>query len=87
MRAAASSNSGMPMFFATTTAPPTTSEWPPEYFVVECTTMSAPWASGLIRYGVATVLSMMRGTPLRCATSAIPEMSRISLFGLEIDSP
>ena len=38
-------------------APPTTSEWPPRYLVVECTTTSAPSASGCCRYGVANVLS------------------------------
>ena len=39
------------------TKPPTTSEWPPRYFVVEWTTMSAPSSSGCWRYGVANVLS------------------------------
>ena len=34
---------------ATTSAPPTTSECPPMYFVVECTTTSAPSASGCCR--------------------------------------
>src|SRR5690606_40265690 len=38
------------------TAPPTTSEWPPRYLVVECTTTSAPSSSGVCRYGVANVL-------------------------------
>ena len=32
--------------------------------------MSAPWASGWIRYGVATVLSTISGTPASCATAA-----------------
>ena len=40
-----------------TTAPPTTSEWPPRYFVVECTTKSAPSSSGRWLTGVANVLS------------------------------
>ena len=38
-------------------APPTTSEWPPMYLVVECSTTSAPSASGDCRYGEANVLS------------------------------
>ena len=42
---------------AVTSAPPTTSECPPRYFVVECTTTSAPSASGCCRYGEAKVLS------------------------------
>ena len=33
------------------TKPPTTSECPPRYFVVECSTTSAPSASGCWRYG------------------------------------
>ena len=37
--------------------PPTTSLWPPMYFVVECTTICAPSASGCWKYGVANVLS------------------------------
>ena len=32
----------------TTTAPPMTSEWPPAYLVVECTTTSAPRVSGCL---------------------------------------
>ena len=39
------------------TKPPITSEWPPRYFVVECSATSAPSASGCWRYGVANVLS------------------------------
>lgn len=34
---------------AVTSAPPTTSEWPPMYLVRECTTTSAPSASGCWR--------------------------------------
>ena len=34
-----------------TSAPPTTSEWPPRYFVAECTTTSAPSAQGLLERG------------------------------------
>jgi hypothetical protein len=70
-----------------TTTPAMAVPWPPRNFVAECTTMSAPCSSGRIRYGVATVLSTMSGTPLRCATSATPAMSRMSTFGLPIDSP
>src|SRR5674476_1346151 len=36
---------------------------PPRYLVAEWTTTSAPHSSGRMRYGVATVLSTMRGTP------------------------
>ena len=48
---------------ATTSAPPTTSECPPRYFVVECTTTSAPSASGCCRYGEANVLSTTSSAP------------------------
>ena len=50
--------------------PPTTSEWPPRYFVVEWTTMSAPSSSGRWRYGVAKVLSTTTTAPAACAASA-----------------
>ena len=43
--------------------PPTRSEWPPRYFVVEWTTMSAPSSSGRWRYGVAKVLSTTTTAP------------------------
>ena len=49
-------------------APPTTSEWPPQYFVVECTTTSAPSASGCWRYGEAKVLSTTSSAPASWAT-------------------
>ena len=42
---------------AVTVAPPTTSEWPPRYLVVECTTAVAPSSSGRWTTGVAKVLS------------------------------
>ena len=45
---------------------------PPRYLVAECTTMSAPWAIGWIRYGVAMVLSTISGTPFSCATADDP---------------
>ena len=51
----------------TTSAPPTTSEWPPQYFVVECTTTSAPRVSGCWRYGDAKVLSTTSSAPASCA--------------------
>ena len=37
---------------------------PDKNLVVECTTMSAPCSKGRQRYGVAMVLSMMRGIPV-----------------------
>ena len=40
-----------------TSAPPCTSLWPPKYFVVEWSTMSAPSSSGRWSAGVANVLS------------------------------
>ena len=42
---------------AVTTAPPTTSLWPLRYFVVECTTTSAPSAIGCCSAGDRKVLS------------------------------
>ena len=67
-------------------APPIAVPWPPRYLVVECTTTSAPHSSGRIRYGVATVLSTISGTPTSCARFATFSMSRMSCFGLEIVS-
>src|SRR5690606_41593654 len=66
----------------TTNAPPTTSECPPKYLVVECTTTSAPSASGCCRYGVAKVLSTASNAPCSCATRANPAMSTIPSNGL-----
>ena len=51
-----------------TITPPIEVPCPPRYFVAECTTMSAPHSNGRIRYGVATVLSTISGTPASCAT-------------------
>ena len=53
---APTANCTKPIFSAssaslTTMAPPTTSEWPPMYLVVECTTTSAPRASGCLQVG------------------------------------
>src|SRR3712207_6676527 len=56
-----------------TTAPPTVSEWPPRYFVVECTTASAPSSSGRWWTGVANVLST--ATSAFCLRSMIPARS------------
>ena len=49
--------------------------------------MSAPHSIGRIRYGVATVLSTISGTPASWATAATPSMSRMSFFGLAMVSP
>ncbi len=70
-----------------TMAPAMAVPWPPRNLVAECTTMSAPCSSGLSRYGVATVLSTIRGTPLACATSATAAMSMMSFLGLPMLSP
>ena len=48
--------------------------------------MSAPNSNGLIRYGVAIVLSTISGMPFSCATSATRRMSRMLIFGLPIVS-
>ena len=61
--------------------------WPPRYLVAECTTMSAPVLERRIRYGVATVLSTISGTPAAWATRAIAGTSRTSFIGLAIVSP
>ena len=66
----------------TTSAPPTTSEWPPQYFVVECTTTSAPRVSGCWRYGEAKVLSTTSSAPASCATAASASMSPMLSSGL-----
>ena len=69
-----------------TTAPPMRSEWPPMYFVVECTTTSAPSASGLASAGDAKVLSTPTRTPLAWASSASAATSAIAVVGLLIVS-
>ncbi len=66
----------------TTIAPPTTSEWPPQYFVVECTTTSAPRVSGCWRYGDAKVLSTTSSAPASWATAASASMSPMLSSGL-----
>ena len=54
--------------------------------MAECTTMSAPYSNGRMRYGVAIVLSTISGTPLPCATPATVSMSRMLTFGLPMVS-
>ena len=54
--------------------------------MAECTTMSAPNSKGLMRYGVAIVLSTMSGMPFSCAMSATRRMSRMLIFGFPIVS-
>ena len=53
------------------------------YLVVECTTMSAPRASGVCRYGEAKVLSTTRRAPASCATLARASMSVIFIIGFD----
>ena len=50
-------------------------------------TTSAPNSIGLIKYGVATVLSTIKGTPTSWAISATVLISKISFFGFAIVSP
>jgi hypothetical protein len=66
-----------PSSLLATTTPPITSEWPPRYFVVACTTRSAPSSRGRCRTGVAQVLSQASRAP---ASRAIPEISRTSVI-------
>ena len=49
--------------------------------VAECTTTSAPYSSGLTRYGVANVESTTSGMLCLCATFAIASISTTSEFG------
>src|SRR5262249_60457365 len=57
------------------------SECATTYVVVECTTMSAPSASGCCRYGEANVLSTTTTAPTECARSATAAMSTIFSSG------
>src|SRR5918994_1853643 len=66
-----------PSSLLATTTPPITSEWPPRYLVVACTTRSAPSSRGRCRTGVAQVLSQASRAP---ASRAIPEISRTSVI-------
>src|ERR1044072_1432852 len=65
--------------------PPSELPWPPRNVVSECTTISAPWSIGRMRYGVASVLSTISGTPALRATSAIASMSVMLPAGVAID--
>ena len=59
------------------------------YFVVECTTMSAPSSSGCCRYGLANVLSTTSRPPTSCVASAIARMSstfRSGFVGVSIQT-
>ena len=67
--------------------PPIDVPWPPMNFVAECVTMSAPCASGLHRYGDASVLSITSGMPLSCAIFDTASKSKMSPFGLPMLSP
>ena len=66
-----------------TTTPPTVSEWPPRYFVVECTAKSAPSASGCWLAGVAKVLSTATSgcAGAARATATTPSTSMTSSVG------
>ena len=66
-----------------TTTPPTVSEWPPRYFVVECTAKSAPSASGCWLAGVAKVLSTATSgcADAARATATTPSTSMTSSVG------
>ena len=55
--------------------------------MAEWTTMSAPHSIGRIRYGVASVLSTISGTPFSWAMLLTPSMSSTSWRGLETTSP
>ena len=70
------------------TTPPTTSLWPPMYFVVECTTRSAPSASGCCKKGEAKVLSTASSTPdgRDRASSAMSQRRRSGLLGVSSQS-
>ena len=63
--------------------PPTTSEWPPRYFVVECTTMSAPSVERLLQVRAwRTCCRRRRARPPACAIAATASMSTILSSGL-----
>ena len=65
------------------TAPPTASECPPRYFVVECTTTSAPSSSGRWLAGVANVLSTATSASrLRATTPAMSTTLSSGLVGV-----
>ena len=66
----------------TTATPPTLSEWPFRNLVVECTTMSAPRASGRWKNGLMKVLSTTSSAPRLWATLARAAMSHTFMSGL-----
>src|SRR5262245_22597756 len=59
---------------------------PPMNLVSECTTMSAPCTFGWHRYGVASVLSTISGTPASLAIAETAGRSMTMPPGLAIDS-
>ena len=72
---------------AAITAPPTTSEWPLIYFVVECTTISAPNLIGFCNAGDKNVLSAATSAPHCLAVSVTALISvkrKIGLLGVSI---
>ena len=65
-----------------TTTPPTLSLWPLRYFVVLCTTRSAPNSIGRWMYGLAKVLSTTSRRSWRCASAAAAARSVRRMTGL-----
>ena len=57
------------------------------YFVVECTTISAPHSMGRHSTGVAKVLSTRNGTPFLWAVRANFSRSSTAMAGLAMVSP
>lgn len=66
--------------------PPCTSLCPPMYFVVECSTTSAPNSIGRCSTGVANVESTSNIAPPACATSASAARSTTFISGFDGDS-
>ena len=66
--------------------PPIEVPFPVMYFVVEWITISAPCSIGLIKYGVATVLSTINGSFCFFAVFDISDKSKTSSFGFPIVS-
>lgn len=65
-----------------TITPPIVVPCPPINLVAEWITISAPYSIGLTRYGVANVLSTIRGIPASCAIFATLSISTTSELGL-----
>ena len=63
--------------------PPVRSPCPPRYFVVACTTRSAPSSNGDWPTGVATVLSQTQRAPAPCASVASARMSDTFHIGFD----